>query len=477
MPLQPGAEEGDGVGIRGVTAATLASVVAMLPTASARYVGACGFKAGAGQHLLVPDGTGELHAVLFGVEADDATRDPFLIGKLATLLPAGLYHFADGIPDLAVATLAWELSAYRFTRFRGTESVQPRLRVATGVDVNRIEAIASSIAMGRDLINRPANDLTPIALEEASHQLAETHGARFSAIRGDELLARNFPLIHAVGRAAREAPRLVDIVWGDPQAPKVTLVGKGVCFDTGGLDIKPSSAMLLMKKDMGGAATALALGAMIMRRHLPIRLRILVPIVENAIAGDAFRPGDVLPSRKGLTVEVGNTDAEGRLILADALALADEEKPDLLFDFATLTGAARVALGPDLPPFYTMDNDLASDIAHHGYAANDPVWRMPLWDRYDDLLKSKIADLNNISSGPFAGSITAALFLRRFVANTRSWAHFDVYGWTPSTRPGHPEGGEVQAAHLLFNLLEARFGQTVSEPAPSRAAIFEPVLH
>jgi leucyl aminopeptidase len=267
------------------------------------------------------------------------------------------------------------------------------------------------------------------------------------------LLAANFPLIHAVGRAAEEPPRIVDFTFGPENAPKVTLVGKGVCFDTGGLDIKPSTGMLIMKKDMGGAATALALASMIMDAQLPLRLRVIIPIVENAIAGNAFRPGDIYRSRKGLSVEIGNTDAEGRLILADALALADEDEPDLLFDFATLTGAARVALGPDLPPMYTDDDALAAACLEHSRKTHDPVWRMPLWTPYDKQLDGKISDVVNVSSGPFAGSITAALFLRRFVERAKAWAHFDVYAWNPKTLPGRPEGGEVQVARLLFSML------------------------
>ena len=326
-----------------------------------------------------------------------------------------------------------------------------------GVDGARVDLISEAVAFGRDLINRPANDLGPDALETAARAVADRHGGRVVVTAGDDLAAE-FPMIHAVGRAAAEGPRLFDMVWGDEAAPKVTLVGKGVCFDTGGLDIKPSAGMLLMKKDMGGAASALALAMMIMGAGLPVRLRVLVPIVENSIAGNAFRPGDILKSRKGLTVEIGNTDAEGRLILADALAFADEETPELLFDFATLTGAARVALGPDLPPFYTMDEDLAVTIARHAASSNDPGWRMPLWEPYDKLMKGKVGDLNNAGGGAFAGSITAALFLRRFVEKTRSWAHFDVYGWTPSAKPGRPEGGEVQMARCLFDLLTARYG-------------------
>jgi leucyl aminopeptidase len=479
MPLQHGSSDGDGIPIHCVTPHDLGILIDTLPAAAGAFVKACGFKAAEGHHIVVPDEAGALFAVLFGVEPDDALhRDPFLVGKLAGVLPAGLYRLASGVRDPFLATLGWALSAYRFTRYRKADAPMPQLLTLADVDSERVETIASAVALGRDLINRPANDMTPSALEEAACALAEAHGASFEVIRGDDLLARNFPLIHAVGRAAAEPPRLVDFTWGDPAAPKVTLVGKGVCFDTGGLDIKPSSGMILMKKDMGGAATALALASMIMRRKLPVRLRVIVPIVENAIAGNAFRPGDVIASRKGPTVEIGNTDAEGRLILADALALADAESPALLFDFATLTGAARVALGPDLPPFYTMDSELAGAIAQHGEATNDPVWRMPLWDPYDALLKSKVADLNNISGGPFAGSVTAALFLRRFVEKARSWAHFDVYGWSPTTKPGRPEGGAVQVAHLLFDLLETRFAHSAAaDEAPSQAAVFEPVLH
>jgi leucyl aminopeptidase len=275
---------------------------------------------------------------------------------------------------------------------------------------------------------------------------------------GEQLLKGNFPLIHAVGRAAADQPRLVDFSWGNPKHPRVTLVGKGVCFDTGGLDIKPSSGMFLMKKDMGGAATALTAARMIMAAKLKVRLRVLVPIVENAIGGNAFRASDVIRSRKGLTVEIGNTDAEGRLILADALALASDEKPDLMIDYATLTGAARVALGPDLPPFYTDDEGLAGEIAAAGLAVNDPVWRLPLWPAYDRMLDSKIADLSSTGSGGMAGSVTAALFLKRFVGAGISHAHFDIYGWVPSAKPGRPEGGEPQAARLTFTLLEKRYG-------------------
>ncbi len=456
---------GETIAIHGVTPKTLEAIVASLPRIAAGYLAACGYKGEPGEVFLAPGEDGKIVGVLIGV-GEGRARDPFVTGKLAGALPAGTYALAGGFEDGALAALGFELGAYAFDRFRKTKTTAnaaPRLRAPDGVDAAGVDLVAGAIAMGRDLINRPANDLGPDALEAAAREIADAHGAVVGSIVGDDLLASDLPMIHAVGRAAAEAPRLVDIAWGDPAAPKVTLVGKGVCFDTGGLDIKPSSGMLLMKKDMGGAATALALAAMIMGAELPVRLRVLLPIVENSIAGNAFRPGDILPSRKGLSVEVGNTDAEGRLILADALALADEEAPDLLFDFATLTGAARVALGPDLPPYYTMDEPLAAAIAAHAAATNDPGWRMPLWEPYDKLLKSKVADLSNISGGSFAGSITAALFLRRFVERAGAWAHFDVYGWTPSAKPGRPEGGEVQLARGLFAMLRERF------PAGGRA--------
>ena len=433
-----------------------------LPAAALAFAQASGFDGKAGQHCLLPGEGGAIAGVLFGVPAAQSRHaDPFLPGKLATLLPAGLYRFANDLPGGAaaaeLAALSWALSAYRFTRYRKQTSEPPRLECPAGVDLARVARMAEGVALARDLVNTPANDMGPLALEAAVKDLAARHGVRAHSIVGDDLLEKNFPLIHAVGRAAQDAPRLVEFSWGEENAPKVTLVGKGVCFDTGGLDIKPSSAMLLMKKDMAGAATALALAHMIMDANLPVRLRVLVPIVENAIAGNAFRPGDIYPSRKGLHVEIGNTDAEGRLILADALALAAEEKPDVMFDFATLTGAARVALGPDLPPFYTDDDKLAAEISAAGSRVNDPVWRMPLWQPYDQLLDGKISQINNVSNGPFAGSITAALFLRRFVDGAQAWVHFDIYGWSPKTKPGSPEGGETQTARLLYEVLEQRY--------------------
>ncbi len=411
-----------------------------------------GFTARAGQHCLLPDAQGRLAAVLLGLDRPGRNRDPFAPARLAAQLPAGDYALTGEIDDPDLATLGWLLQGYRFDRYRKPVPAKARFVLPAGVDGAEISLIAESAMLARDLVNTPANDMGPDEIEAAIQVLAAECGASVTSIAGDELMAENLPMIHAVGRASPRAPRLIDLIWGDPAHPKVTLVGKGVAFDTGGLDIKPAAAMLLMKKDMGGAAAAIAAARMIMLAKLPVRLRLLVPAVENAISGSAFRPGDILPSRKGLTVEIGNTDAEGRLILADALALADEEAPELLIDFATLTGAARTALGPELPPFYTHDEGLAAEIARIGLAVNDPVWRLPLWAPYDRMLDSKIADVNHVSSGGMAGSITAALFLNRFVERTQSYAHFDIYGWNPTTKPGRPEGGECQAARLSYAL-------------------------
>ncbi|WP_373321271.1 M17 family metallopeptidase [Methylobacterium bullatum] len=418
------------------------------------FAKATDFQPKAGRVALLPAEDGSVDRVLFGL-GDGA--DPFLVGKLPALLPPGTYRL-EPRPSLdgQAASLAWLLGSYRFTRYRKPQPKAPVLVTPEGVDAAEIRRISEAVALGRDLVNTPANDLGPEEIEAVARALADRHGAAISVTEGSEL-ARDFPLVHAVGAASPRAPRLIDMIWGDADAPKVTLVGKGVVFDTGGLDIKPSSGMLLMKKDMGGSAAALAAAAMIMGSGLNLRLRVIVPTVENAIAGNAFRPGDVFRSRAGLTVEIGNTDAEGRLILADALALADEEKPDLLIDFATLTGAARVALGPDLPAFFTEDDALASAVYDAGQVAADPVWRLPLHKPYASLLDSKVADLNNVSGGPFAGAITAALFLRRFAPGTRAHVHFDLYGWNPSTKPGRPEGGEVQTARLVYALLKERY--------------------
>jgi leucyl aminopeptidase len=447
----------DAVPIWFVTAATYADVRARLDASARAFADAAGFEPKAGRHLLLP-GQGGLGGVLFGIEATDEVKDLFLPGRLPQLLPDGVYRFANEPHDARLAALAVALGSYRFTRYRKSDGHQVKLELSQSLDRDELEHVAEAVMLARDLINTPANDMGPADLEAAARKLAASHSAEIRAIVGDDLLAQNFTLIHAVGRAAAAsaAPRLIDMVWGDSNHPRVTLVGKGVCFDTGGLDIKPESGMLNMKKDMGGAATALALAHMIMARRLKVRLRVLIPAVENSIAGGSFRPRDIYTSRKGITVEIGNTDAEGRLVLADALALADEEKPALIADFATLTGAARVALGPDVPAFFTDDDALANELMSCAASENDPLWRLPLWRPYEAMLESKVADINNVG-GSQGGAITAALFMRHFVT-TKSWLHFDLFAWSASAKPGRPEGGDCQAARALYALLAARYG-------------------
>jgi leucyl aminopeptidase len=439
-----------------VTAATYSEVRARLDAGARAYIDAAGFEPKPG-HLLVLPGGGGLGGILFGLEAADEPKDLFLPGRLAQHLPAGLYRFANEPHDTRLAVLALALGAYRFTRYHKSERREFKLDPPQSVDRTELDRIVEAVTLARDLINTPANDLGPAELEDAARSLAARHGATVRSVVGDDLSRENLPLIYAVGRAAERPPRLIDFTWGDPDHARVTLVGKGVCFDSGGLDIKPESSMLNMKKDMGGAATALALAHMVMSGELKVRLRVLIPAVENSISGASFRPRDIYTARNGLTVEIGNTDAEGRLILADALALADEDKPELIADFATLTGAARVALGPEVPPFFTDDDELAAELARHAAAENDPLWRLPLWRSYEAMLESKIADINNVGSGGQAGAITAALFMRRFVT-AKSWLHCDVFAWTPSARPGRPEGGECQAARALYALLGERYG-------------------
>jgi leucyl aminopeptidase len=442
-----------------VTTTTWPAVRDELAAPARQFALASEFAGKPGKYLILPSNDGEIAQIIFGLEEEDAkSRDPFRPGALPDLLPPGTYRFANAPPDSRLATLAFALGSYRFSRYRKAEASNVKLVPPDGVDVGGITRMTEAAMLARDLINTPSNDMGPQELAHAAQELATRFGASFSCIVGDELQRQNFPLIHAVGMASPRAPRLIDITWGDPSHPKVTLVGKGVCFDTGGLDLKPSSGMLIMKKDMGGAANVLAAALMVMDAKLKVRLRVLIPAVENAVAGNAFRPLDIYTSRKGLTVEIGNTDAEGRLVLADALALADEEKPDLLVDLGTLTGAARVALGPDLPPFYTHDETLALDISRLAQQENDPLWRLPLWPAYDAWLDSKVADLNNAPSGGFAGSITCALFLQRFVKAAKSWLHVDIYGWTPSAKPARPEGGECQAARAIYKYLSERYG-------------------
>jgi leucyl aminopeptidase len=441
------------------TKATWDAICAELPEQAWQFALSNNFAAKPGACLILPSADGKIAQVIFGLE-DEASKscDLFRPGQLPGLLPPGVYRFANAPHDTRLAALAFALGCYSFNRYRKTDAPDVRLVPPDGIDAADLSRMAEAVTLARDLINTPANDMGPEELAQAAQQLATRFGANFNCIVGDDLTQQNFPLIHAVGMASSRAPRLIDVTWGDPAHPKVTLVGKGVCFDTGGLDLKPSSGMLIMKKDMGGAANVLALAQMVMDAKLKVRLRVLIPAVENAVAGNAFRPLDIFTSRKGLTVEIGNTDAEGRLVLADALALACEEKPELLIDLGTLTGAARVALGPDLPPFYTNDETLALDLTACDKQENDPLWRLPLWPPYDAWLDSKVANVNNAPSGTFAGSITCALFLQRFVEDATSWLHVDIYGWTPSAKPARPEGGECQAARAIYKLLGQRYG-------------------
>ena len=420
------------------------------------------FTSAAKKQALIPGPQGALAGIALGIgngsAGDPSGPSDLLMGQLAASLPEGLYHLGGDVPNAELAAIAWGLGAYRFRRYKSAPGeAPPRLKLPQKLDYQAVVNQVGAIWKGRDLINTPASDLAPEDLEAAAQRLARDHGASIETIVGDDLLEKGFRMIHAVGRASSRAPRLIDVRWqkpgGNPKAPMLTLVGKGITFDTGGLDIKPASGMLLMKKDMGGAAAALTLAELIMSRGLDVRLRLLIAAAENSISGDAFRPGDILLSRAGKTVEIGNTDAEGRLVLADALSLADEEQPDTILVFATLTGAARVALGPDLPAFFTNDNAFAEALSAEAEAVGDPVWRLPFWPGYERHLDSDIADMNNVYDAPFAGAITAALFLKRFVKNARRFAHFDLYGWRPAPRPLGPKGGEPQTARALFSLL------------------------
>ncbi|WP_424979621.1 leucyl aminopeptidase family protein [Leisingera sp. S232] len=418
------------------------------------WVSAQGFSGACGQALTVPDGDGGIGMALAGYgSAAQRARRRFVLAEAAQKLPAGTYRILSGLPaeDAASESLGWLLSGYRFDRYKETKGAAAALQAPEGVEAAAVESLAAAECLTRDLINTPASDMGPAELEAAALKLAEDFGASASVITGEELLEQNFPLIHTVGRASNRAPRLIDLRWG-AAGPTLTLVGKGVCFDTGGLNLKPGNSMALMKKDMGGAANVLGLARMIMAAGLPLQLRVLIPAVENSVSDSAFRPGDVLTSRKGLTVEINNTDAEGRLVLADALALAAEDTPDLLISMATLTGAARVAVGPDLSPFYTDHDSDAAALSASAARTADPVWRMPFHTPYEKMIEPGIADLDNAPSGGFAGSITAALFLRRFAGEAR-YMHFDIYGWAPSAEPGRPKGGALQGARALFAAL------------------------
>ncbi|MGC9369632.1 MAG: leucyl aminopeptidase family protein [Paracoccaceae bacterium] len=432
----------------------LETLLSRLPAPQAAWLRSTGFAAKLGEVVPLAEEDGALAGAVAGYGSAAArARGRFHLASAAAKLPAATYHLETDLAGAALEeeALGWLLSLYRFDRYKPQEGARARLKAPAGVDAARIEAIAAGEALTRDLINTPASDMGPEALEDALFTLAGRHGAEASAVRGDELLEQNFPMIHAVGRAAASTPRLLEMRWGDA-GPRLTLVGKGVCFDTGGLNLKPGNSMGLMKKDMGGAATVLGLAHMIMALKLPLRLRVLIPAVENSVSGDSFRPQDILTSRKGLTVEINNTDAEGRLVLADALALADEEESDLVVSMATLTGAARVAVGPDIAPFYTGSDASAAALGAAAAQVADPVWRMPFHAPYEAMIEPGIADLDNAPSGGFAGSITAALFLRRFVERA-PYMHFDIYGWQPTAAPARPKGGAGQGARALLQAL------------------------
>ena len=441
-----------------VTPDALADWRAGQPAAVADWLTATGFDAGLGDLRLLPGDGGVAGAVVGLGTAQARARSRFGMVKGIASLPGGDWHLTgDLTPALRdEAALGWLLSAYRFDRYRKTAPVAARLKVPDGCDARALLAMAQGEFLTRDLINTPASDMGPEELEQAARKLAERHGARITVTTGDALLMQNFPMIHAVGRASPRAPRLIDLRWGNA-GPALTLVGKGVCFDTGGLNLKPSSGMSLMKKDMGGAATVLGLAQMIMALDLPLRLRVLIPAVENAIAGNAQRPKDILTSRRGLTVEVNDTDAEGRLVLADALTLACEEPTDAVISMATLTGAARVAVGPDLAPYYCDDPGMVAALEQGAVAGLDPVWRLPFHTPYEPIIEPGIADLDNAPGWGFAGSVTAALFLRRFVTGTR-YLHFDIYGHTPADQPARPKGGAGQGARAILRGLPAMLG-------------------
>lgn len=437
--------------------AGLGGLLEVLGEPARRWAQAQGFRGVPGTYLLLPDSNGALAAVVAGVSR---VEDPWAVSGLPLSLPEGTYALdARGLQiDGASALIGWGLGAYQFSRYRKPARVPARL----ALDLED-PALASAVAVlraslrVRDLVNTPTEQMGPEHLESAARGLAQTYGAQFASVIGEALISERFPAIHAVGRASHRAPRLIELNWGDASHPRLAIVGKGVCFDTGGLDIKPADGMRNMKKDMGGAAHALALAEVVMAQQLPVRLQLLVPAVENAIAADAYRPGEVIATRAGISVEIDNTDAEGRVVLCDALTYAGESKPDLIMDFATLTGAARIALGPDLPALFTNRDDIASDYLAAGEALDDPLWRMPLWRPYFSYLKSGIADFANAGPSRMAGCITAALYLDRFIAADQAWTHVDVYSWNDSDRPGRPAGGEAQGLRAAWAFLEQRY--------------------
>ncbi|MBJ6978913.1 MULTISPECIES: leucyl aminopeptidase family protein [unclassified Luteimonas] len=438
------------------------------PAPVAAWLAAHGFDASAGSCLVIPGSDGAPAAAVIGI--GDA-QDPCAYAHAPRALPAGDWAPAgeSAAEALRALQLGWGLGSYAFTRYRDAKPVRARLALAE-LDAETLDVLAATVRV-RDLVNTPTQDMGPDELEDVARAIAQVHGAGLTAITGGDLLAQNFPAIHAVGRASHRAPRLLALRWGDASHPHVAIVGKGVCFDTGGLDIKPADGMRNMKKDMGGAAHAIALAELVMARRLPLRITLLVPAVENAIGPDAFRPGEVIATRTGVSVEIDNTDAEGRVILGDALAYAGEQVPDLVLDFATLTGAARIALGPDLPALFSNDDALAQAWLDAGMQVRDPLWRMPLWRPYLRYLTSKVADMANAGS-KMAGSVTAALYLERFVPKGMPWAHLDTYAWNDSDRPGRPAGGEALGLRAAYAMLKARAGVPApadgSDPARAR---------
>ncbi len=421
------------------------------------WINSVGYNAELGNHCLLPDEKGNLNKILF-VLLDK--KNFWSVGNLPIILPEGHYQFDFSLLDLKKTSdfaIAWGLGAYQFTSYKKPLKNPAKLVLTKKDDAEQIHNLVESIYLVRDLINTPTDDMGPSELANAAVHLAKSFDAKIKQIVGQDLLKQNFPAIHTVGRASDDEPRLLDLTWGKKQHPKVTLVGKGVCFDTGGLDLKSSANMLLMKKDMAGAAHVLGLARMIMQAKLPIQLRVLIPAVENSISGNAYRPGDIIKSRKGITIEIGNTDAEGRVVLADALAFAVSEKPDLIIDMSTLTGAARVAVGTEISALFANNDEVAHNIIHHGNQTQDPIWRLPLYAPYREALNSPIADINNATMDSYAGAITAALFLKEFVPDEIPWVHFDMMAWNLKSRPGRPQGGEAMALRALFGYLFERF--------------------
>jgi leucyl aminopeptidase len=439
------------------TAAEWPAALKTLTPAAQKWLAVTGFTAAPATYALVSDASGSITHVAVGVKAYD---DLYALSHLPFALPTGVYRLAnESAVPASQAVLSWLLGSYQFSRYRRAPKAFASLAVASDSTVVDAHALYDAVALTRDLVNTPTEDMGPAHLADAARAIANRHGASFSEVVGDELLTNHFPAIHAVGRASHRAPRLIEVNWGNDASPRIAIVGKGVCFDTGGLNIKGADGMRQMKKDMGGAAHALALAQLVMQARLPVRLQLLIPAVENAIAGNAYRPGEIVSSRAGLKLEIGNTDAEGRVILCDALAYAAEQKPALILDFATLTGAARVALGPELPATFANEDDWFDAMNEAAHAVQDPVWRMPLWQPYHDMIKSNIGDIIN-TGGPQAGAITAALFLERFIPAEQAWIHLDTFAWNPKSRPGRPEGGEAQGLRATFEMLRRKFELT-----------------